>query len=78
MKKVFKKFCHNIYCYFYQTKFCSRIRVWWNFLWIRKDEFHNSLNMDGSAMLTMNEKQKERYLSELVKRREIAHERGLD
>jgi len=54
------------------------IKLKWNKLWIRKNEFHNSLNIDGEAMFYMNEKQRERYINDLVKRRNIAHERDLN
>lgn len=64
--------------FLYQTRLCSRIRVWWSFLYIRKDEFHSSLNMDGVAMLKMSKEERLKYLSELTRRRQLAHERGLD
>ena len=50
----------------------------WNKLWIRKDEFHSSLDLDGEVMGYMNEKEREKYIMDLVRRRNIAHERGLD
>ncbi|OGG89703.1 hypothetical protein A3H55_03685 [Candidatus Kuenenbacteria bacterium RIFCSPLOWO2_02_FULL_42_16] len=59
-------------------------RIWnkhillrWHKLYIRKDEFHHSLNIDGAAMLEMNEQERERYLADIVRRREIAHQRDL-
>ena len=73
---------------YHETKQCFiRIvrRMWlvgiknrWNKLWIRKDEFHSSLDLDGEAMMYMNEKEREKYIKDLVRRRNIAHERGLD
>ena len=48
-----------------------------NRLWIRENEFHSSLDMDFEAMLGMNKKQRDAYLVDLVKRRQIAHERDL-
>jgi len=51
------------------------IKLHWSRLWIRKDEFHNSLDMDVEAILNMNEKQREAYFKDLGKRRQIAHER---
>jgi hypothetical protein len=50
----------------------------WNKLYIRKDEFHSSLDLDGEAMELMNEKEREKYVMDLVRRRNISHERGLD
>ncbi len=64
--------------FMYQTRFCSKIRVWWNFFWIRKNEFHSSLDMDGVAMLKMSDKERKKYLSELTRRRQLAHESSLD
>ncbi|OQA38740.1 MAG: hypothetical protein BWY51_00782 [Parcubacteria group bacterium ADurb.Bin316] len=55
----------------------KHILLWWHRLYIRKDEFHRSLNMDGAAMLEMNEKERKKYLADLVRRREIAHQRDL-
>lgn len=59
-------------------------RIWnrgillaWNRLWIRKDEFHNSLSLDPFAMRGMNKKQKSKYLNDLARRRNIAHQRDL-
>lgn len=55
----------------------SRIRLFWSRLWIRENEFHQSLDIDVEAMLTMNEEQKDTYMKDLVRRRNIAHEREL-
>ncbi|MEA1936606.1 MAG: hypothetical protein U9N04_00660 [Patescibacteria group bacterium] len=51
------------------------ILLFWHRLYIRKDEFHPSLDIDMSAMLEMNEKEKEEYLTDLVRRRKVAHRR---
>lgn len=53
------------------------IKFQWDRLWIRKDEFHNSLNMDANAMLGMSHKQRGAYTKDLYRRRRIAHERDL-
>jgi hypothetical protein len=47
----------------------KHLLLWWYRLWIRRDEFHSSLNMDLDAMLEMNEKEMERYSKDLIKRR---------
>ena len=47
----------------------------WNTLWIRKDEFHKSLDMDMKLMMVLNKPGMERYLFNLTKRREKAHRR---
>jgi len=53
------------------------IILWWYRLYIRKDEFHHSLDLDHKVMLNMNDKERKKYLDDLVKRREIAHKRDL-
>lgn len=55
----------------------KHILMWWNRLWIRKNEFHRSFSLDGEAMLEMNKKEREKYILDLVKRRDIAHQRDL-
>jgi len=56
--------------------FCmSRLRLMWAKAYIRKDEFHSSLDIDIEYLSTATEKQKESYFRDLVKRRNIAHER---
>jgi hypothetical protein len=62
----------------YQLKMLKhRPRMVWNAAWIRKDEFHSSLDMDFWAMRDMNGKDKDKYLKNLMRRREIAHSRDL-
>ena len=56
-------------------KIRTKIRLWWNKLWIRKDEFHSSLNVDLAGVLDMNEKERDKYATDLIRRRNIAHER---
>ncbi len=56
----------------------KRLRLWWHKLWIREDEFHESLNMDIEAMLVMNKKEREAYIKDLIKRRDIAHRREVE
>jgi len=56
----------------------KRILLFWHRLWIRKDEFHPSLDMDGAAMLQMDKDEMKKYLKDLNHRREIAHERDLE
>ncbi len=68
----------SIKLYFLTVKRClwnKRLRLWWYRLWIRKDEFHKSLDMDIEAMLVMNKKEREAYIKDLIKRRDIAHRR---
>lgn len=53
------------------------VKLWWYRLWIRKDEFHSSLDMDIDAMIYINEKKRNEYLDDLERRRHIAHIRDL-
>ena len=53
------------------------IKLQWNRLWVRKDEFHDSLNTDVNAMFEMSRKERIAYIEDLYKRRQIAHERDL-
>lgn len=55
----------------------KRILLTWNRLWIRKDEFDRSLNMDVNALLEMNDEEREHYVWDLIRRRQIAHDRDL-
>lgn len=53
------------------------IKLLWYRLWVRKDEFHKSLNMDIDAMLDMTDAERKAYLNDLCKRRSLAHEREM-
>ena len=53
----------------------KRIKLWWYRSFIRKNEFHSSLNMDVEAMMVMNEEELKRYFNDLARRRRIAHNR---
>jgi hypothetical protein len=53
----------------------KKIRLLWFRLWIRKDEFHKSLNTDREALMVMNSEEREKYVNDLIKRRNIAHRR---
>lgn len=57
---------------------CAKGRVWWNKLWIRKDEFHSSLNLDTDALLRLDKEGKKAYLRDLMRRRNLAHYRDLN
>jgi hypothetical protein len=51
----------------------KRIKLFWNRLWIRSDEFHQSLDMDVAAMLEMTSEEQAEYLKDLARRRRLAH-----
>ena len=48
----------------------------WYRLWVRKDEFHHSLDSDLLAMEAMTRRERERYWEDLGRRRHIACRRG--
>ena len=50
----------------------------WIKVWIRKNEFDKTLDMDSEMMMHMKKDEREKYMVDLVKRRNSAHERGLD
>jgi hypothetical protein len=54
----------------------KRFLLWWYRLWIRKDEFHISLQGDLSALLVMTPHEQNKYYTDLYRRRRIAHERN--
>jgi len=51
----------------------KRILLFWNRLWIRKDEFHSSLDLDTEAVSVMDEEERKDYLLDLNRRRTKAH-----
>ena len=55
--------------------FKYRLKVWWCRLWIRRDEFHYTLNSDTDMLLHMCECERRRYWTDIGRRRRIAHER---
>ena len=59
-------------------KLKNKIKLWWDRLWIRKDESHRSLDMDVDIMLDLSEDEMSSYIKDLTKRRSIAHERDLE
>ncbi len=60
----------------YQLKLLPhRPRMFWHRLWVRKDEFHKSLETDVRALSLMNAGDADRYAAGLARRRKIAHDR---
>ena len=53
------------------------VKLQWNRLWVREDEFHDSLDMDACVLLDMSPKQRDEYINDLVKRRQTAHENDI-
>jgi hypothetical protein len=84
LRKIYLQFSSDWFD-FKQTLYQVKCRIWnaglllfWNRLWIRRDESHRSLSLDDEAMEVMNNKQQERYRNELINRRIKAHEQDLD
>lgn len=50
--------------------------LWWYRLWIRKDEFHPSLDLDYELLTVLSRKDRDKYQAELLKRRQTAHQNG--
>jgi len=50
-------------------------KLFWNRLWIRKDEFHKSLDFNPKAYSNMTTQEKREYNIDLGRRRTIAHKR---
>jgi len=59
-------------------KICIRCKFVWYNLWIRKNEFHKSLNIDSETIYYGSEKFKEKYMKNLLKRRQAAHDGDLE
>lgn len=55
----------------------SRILIFWDSLYNGDDEFHESLDLNISVMLKMNDEDRITYVQNLVKRRNQAHIKGL-
>ena len=47
----------------------TRLRLWWNQLWLRSDEFH----FDAEACSEMTPEDRAEYMADLARRRYIAH-----
>ena len=55
-----------------------KLRHFWYSLWIRRNEFYKSLEMDIEYYELLNKTEREEYILDLITRRTIAHERDLD
>ena len=53
------------------------IKLFWRRFFIRKDEFHSSLDLDLEALMVMDGNKRHRYYLDLAKRRSIADKRDL-
>ena len=69
---------------FVDAVFYLKCLIWNKYLWrgwcglyLRKNEFHYSYNLDGQAILAMSRVEQEKYVRWVCQRRKIAHERDL-
>ena len=53
------------------------IRLWWASLWIRKNEFDSTLEIDWKYVYTLSKSEKDSYYKRLAHLRWIAHEEDL-
>lgn len=58
-----------------RVPFYIKLRLWWQRLWIRRDEFHSSLDTDPQLLQHMCSCEQNKYCEDLVHRRETAHQR---
>jgi hypothetical protein len=54
------------------------LKLSWHRLWIRKNEFHQSLSLDWEAIEEISLEKKRKYLEDLDRRRHLAHVRDLE
>lgn len=52
-----------------------KVRLWWRECWVRKDEFHPSLEVDIELIQGMDPLQLIRHRKDLVRRKIVAHRR---
>ena len=74
LKIVIQEFFERCVWFFWH----AGIKLFWYRLWIRKDEFHKSLEYDCMATMYMNEEQEVAYNQDQMRRRNIAHKRDLE
>ncbi len=69
------------FCYRLDRWFCCSLprplRFWWAKQWVRKDEFHPSLNLDADYASRLSQEERDAYFENVMKRRAIAHERDI-
>lgn len=53
------------------------LRVRWARLWVRRDEFHPSLDSDAEYAWGLSQVERHTYWADLMNRREMAHKRDL-
>ena len=59
-------------------KLKTKLKILWYRLWIRKDEFHHSLNTKPDLMMDITRDERQQYMENLLIRRCIAHKKDLE
>jgi len=80
VSKLIATIRYNYYYYAINRKIMYpwyKIRYFWNSLYIRRDEFHKSLNVDIDYYVTLKSDKQIQYIKDLENRRKIAHERTI-
>jgi len=55
-----------------QPPIFSRLKLWWYRLWVRKSEYHYSVDFDKEITKTMCKCELQRYTEDMAARRTIA------
>jgi len=64
---------------FYQTNLIpTRIKLFNDKQYKGDDEFYHSYSMDASAMMKMNAEDRDKYLTNLMRRRDDAHRKDME
>ena len=83
MRKNLKRLSHFLFVTCFKIKSWAKksqyylwnesIKPWWKRLWIRKDEFHSSLDTDYLPGISQEEE--DNYSKDVFRRRHLSHER---
>lgn len=55
-----------------------RPKLWWNRLWIRRDEFHPTLDMNHDILVALNKEDRVSYIKDIVRRNRLVHQRDIE
>jgi hypothetical protein len=53
------------------------LKWFWCRLWVRREEFHWTLEIDWEGIFVLSEEKFEQYTKDVIRRRSIAHDRTL-
>ena len=75
---MFMRWVRATRLYYHVNLIPTRIKLAKDRTYDGDDEFHHSLNMDLTALLKMNEKDTEKYMNDLCRRRNLAHIKDME